>query len=278
MLWFAYDGTIHGDWVSHYAIRLALHLGQERIPIIHIDDGAAHGDLEERLHLLEDRCRVVALEPEVLRRPAGRPVAQQLADLVPPGRDSYLVCGTRGRQGKRGFLTGTVPENLLRAGLWQVLAVRVVNPGVLGQPRRVLMPLPAVRPDPGAELPFLRPLTPELKALHLLTVAEVPRRTFRNLPHGESQRLMRHGAETLRQQEQALRVGLDLSAVKVETRVVVSDDVTKEILIAANQFSAQLIYLAASPRNLTQRFFYGNPMEQLLRQAPCDVAIYKGLP
>jgi nucleotide-binding universal stress UspA family protein len=35
--------------------------------------------------------------------------------------------------------------------------------------------------------------------------------------------------------------------------------------------------MGASERNLTERLFYGNPIEQVLRDATCDVAIYRGI-
>ena len=62
----------------------------------------------------------------------------------------------------------------------------------------------------------------------------------------------------------------------MDANVVVSDDVPKEIVIHASRSKSRLIYLGASERNLTQRLWYGNPIEQVLREAPCDVAIYRG--
>lgn len=62
----------------------------------------------------------------------------------------------------------------------------------------------------------------------------------------------------------------------MDAHVVVSDDVSKEIVIAANKTRSKLIYMGASKRSLMERFYYGNPMEQVLRDATCDVAIYRG--
>jgi nucleotide-binding universal stress UspA family protein len=63
----------------------------------------------------------------------------------------------------------------------------------------------------------------------------------------------------------------------IDAHVTVSDDVPKEIVIAANKTKSRLICLGASERNLSERFWFGNPIEQVLRNATCDVAIYRGL-
>ena len=60
--------------------------------------------------------------------------------------------------------------------------------------------------------------------------------------------------------------------------VVVSDDPPKEILIMAARLGSELILMGASERGLPHRFLYGNPIEQVLRRTPCDVAVYRGLP
>jgi nucleotide-binding universal stress UspA family protein len=35
--------------------------------------------------------------------------------------------------------------------------------------------------------------------------------------------------------------------------------------------------MGASERTLTERFLFGSPIEQVLRDATCDVAIYRGI-
>jgi nucleotide-binding universal stress UspA family protein len=63
-------------------------------------------------------------------------------------------------------------------------------------------------------------------------------------------------------------------ANRLDLAVVVSDDVPKEIVILANKMKSQLIFMGASERALGQRLVYGSPIEQVLRSAPCDVAIH----
>jgi nucleotide-binding universal stress UspA family protein len=278
MLYFAYDGTIHGDWLSHYAVRLALHHAEQQLTLIHVDDGNVSQEaLADRLHLLEDRCALVSIGLDVRVVPLRRSVTNTLTDLIPADQGTLLVCGTRRRHISQGYLSGTTAERLMALQRFPVLAVRVVNPGLLGHPRKLL--LPVVRDDtPLANgLPFLRLLAPDLDELHLLQVAEVSRFGFRAMAQSQWQHLYRKALEPARRDEQWLREQLDLGDVTVDSRVVVTDDGPKEIIIAANHLKSQLIFIGAFSRNLAGRFLYGDPLEQVLRNAPCDVAIYKGV-
>lgn len=63
----------------------------------------------------------------------------------------------------------------------------------------------------------------------------------------------------------------------MDAQAVLSDDISREILIAANKTKSRLIYMGASERKLAQRILYGNPIERVLRDATCDVAIYRGI-
>jgi nucleotide-binding universal stress UspA family protein len=277
MIYLAYDGTIHGDWVSHYAIRLAAHQPDRALCAVHVDDGLVpRAVLEERLHLLEERCRMalVALQTEV--HALGSGVWETLRGAVPPGPSGYLVCGTRLNPRRRGFLSGTVGERLLQERARPVLAVRVVQPGLLGAPHSLLVPVAGVPGGLGSALPWLALLAPDVRALHFLYVEELGRRRFRRLGYDEAQALRRAGSAYLHRVEGEARRALALPEVYVDAHVVVSDDVPKEIVIQANRLKSELICLGASARNRSQRFVYGDPIEQVLANAPCDVAVYEG--
>jgi nucleotide-binding universal stress UspA family protein len=279
MLFFAYDGSINGDWVSHYAIRLAAHRDDRILKLVHVDDGTiSRDDLEAKLGRIEQVCARAGVSLETHREPRQDDVLGALETLVPQGRESYLVCGTRVRSGKRGILSGTISEQLLRAVRFNVLAVRVVQPGLLGMPRSLLLPVSGHPRGFQSGLPFLRLFAADVAHLHILLVQRVGRFRFRRLSYDRAERLRETGRAYCQRIERELAEQLGLGDALMDAAAVVSDDVPKEIVIYANQTKSQLIYVGASERNLTQRFLYGNPVEQLLREAPCDVAIYRGLP
>ncbi|MBI4083869.1 MAG: universal stress protein [Candidatus Lambdaproteobacteria bacterium] len=277
MLCFAYDGSINGDWVSHYAIHLAAHHGSRTLRLIHISDGTlAPGDLRERIAHLRERCagQGVVLQDEV--RPRRGEVYTDLLALLPPGDETLVICGARARASNLGFLAGTVSERLLEARGIRTMAVRVMNPGLLGVPRRFLLPLAGTPEGLATSLPFLRLFAPEIETIHILMVKEVRRARFRHLTAAKGLALLEPARAYLHSVEQELRARLPLPAGAVDDTVVLSDDAPKEILIVANRIRSRLILLGASQRNLPDKFFFGNPIEQVLRNAPCDVAIVSG--
>jgi len=278
MLYLAYDGTINGDWVSHYAVRLASHQPDRALCAIHVDEGhLPREELEERLHLLEDRCRMalVSLQTEV--HPGPRGVLETLREVVPPGPSNFLICGTRLSPRRRGFITGTISEGMMQARRQPVLAVRVVQPGVLGAPHRLLVPVAGVPGGLESALPWLRLLAPDVRELRFLRVQAVARRRLRRLTYEQGLELQRAGTLYLHRVELQMREQAPLPEAYVDTHTVVSDDLPKEIVIQANRFKSDLILLGVSARGLVERLLHGNPIERVLADAPCDVAIYQGI-
>lgn len=275
MLVFAYDGSLNGDWVAHYAVRFARNATARALRLVHVHEAAPEPHLQERITRIADECMLLGVELEVeLVARGDLDVAERLLALVPPG--ATLVAGTRARPRKLAFLAGTVSERLLEAGRFPVVAIRVVHPGALGQPGRVLLPL-AGRPRPAEHaLPPLRLLGADLRHLHVLVVREVSHLRFRLLGSKAVERLLAQGRALMTCIEDEVRAGLSPHSFELESSVVVSDDAPKEILLHAARQRARLICLGASERTLPQRVIYGNPIEQVLRATPADVAIYRG--
>jgi nucleotide-binding universal stress UspA family protein len=277
MFLFAYDGSINGDWVSHYAVQLAAAHQDRTLTLVHvrharIDETA----LREKLERLRVECagQGVRLEERILPS-AGDNLLDTIRSAVPVGPEHYLVCGTRAQGRRGGVLSGTLSEQLLRVGHCNTLAVHVVQPGLLGAPRRLLLP---VDERPGgfrAALPFLRLFGPQVTHLHIVLVAHIGHGRFRRLSHEHAERLRLPGRAYCARVEQEISEQLGLGAKVMDALVVVSDEVHREILIAANKMKSRLIYMGASERNLSERFLYGNPIERVLRDATCDVAIYR---
>jgi nucleotide-binding universal stress UspA family protein len=277
MVYFAYDGSVNGDWVSHYAIHLASHHDLRILNLLHIRDGSiAMHLLSAKLQQIESECVQARVDLRRHLLPLQGSVLESLAAAVTSGPDSCLVCGTRARSGNRGIISGTISEQILRAGRCNVLAIRVVQPGLLGLPRRFLIPLAGHARMLTLALPMLALFAPDMESLHLLLIKKVGKWQYRHLSVQKMDRLLHEGGEYIRQAEEQLIRAPVFSAIRLDAHVMVSDDIPKEIVIAANRMKSKLIVMGASERNLRERFFYGNPIEQVLRETPCDVAVFRG--
>ena len=276
MLVFAYDGSLNGDWVAHYAVRFAVHTGTRRLRLVHVREALPDSHLEERIGRIGDECKVlgVGLEVDLVER-GGTDVAERLLQYVAPG--AIVIAGTRARPRNFAFLDGTVSARLLDAGRFSVVAMRVVHPGVLGQPGSVLLPLAGAPRAAANALPLLRLLGGDLRHLHVLVVREVSRVRFRFLRSERAERLVASGRALVATIEEELRDGLAPHRFGLDSSVVVSDDVPKEILLHAAKHRSRLICLGASRRTRRQRLVYGSPIERVLRDTPADVAVYRSV-
>lgn len=274
MLFYAYDGSLNGDWVAHYAVRFAANTSARKLRLVHIADAASEPSLDERIARIADECKVVGvvLETELVTR-REVDVAESLLEIVPAR--ATLIAGLRARPRRRAILAGTVSARLLEAGRFSVIAMRVVHPGVLGQPGSVLLPI-AGRPHQSTfVLPFLRLLGEDLQRLHLIFVREVHGLRSRLMSQKGTEKLLAEGRALVAPIEDELRAGLAPLRFELDSSVVVAADVLKEILVCAGKHRSRLIGLGASRRTLLERVIFGAPIEQLLRDAPSDVAVYR---
>jgi nucleotide-binding universal stress UspA family protein len=170
-----------------------------------------------------------------------------------------------------------VAEQLLRSRHCNVLAVRVVQPGVLGLPRRLLLPVSGHPRGIRSGLPFLRLFEPDVSHLHVVYVARIGQWRLRMISHPTAERLRHLGEGYCDRIEQQINEQFGWEPGRVDANVVVSDNVPQEIAIAANKTKSRLIYMGASERNLVERFVYSDLVERVLRNATCDVAIYRGI-
>lgn len=274
MLLFAYDGSLNGDFVAHYAVRFAAASADPALRLVHVHDGPP--TVGDRIRRIEDECRLagVALEVELVPRD-GRAVAALILERAERAQSALLVAGTRQRPRNLAYLARTVSAELFEHAPCAVAALRVVHPGTLGHPERVLLPLAGHPRGATGALPLLERLGPGLTHLHVLFVREVSRLRFRSLDTAAAERLLSEGRRFVRSVEHELRRELSDRHFVMDASVVVSDDVPKEILVQAGRHRSRLICLGASERSIPHRLVYGNPIEQVLREAPCDVAVVR---
>jgi len=272
----AYDGSINADWVSRYAIQMAATFPSRQLILIHILDGNFTRErIEGKLTTIaaEGDRQGIACQHLILEQSGD--VYSTLLQVIPSGEQSYCLCGARIAPRGRGFLAGTISEKLLRNRQFNVMAIRVVSPGLLGCPRTLLFPLAGHPRGFQTAMPFLQMLASSVKRLYLLRVMTVNPIRFRYISAVAAKRKIAEGYEYLSRIATEIRGKATDFPWHLDRNVVLSDDWAKEILIQAGKVNAAMILLGATERNLPSRFFYGNKIEQILRNTSCDVGIYQ---
>ena len=272
----AYDGSINADWIAQYAIQMATVLSGRQLLLIHVLDGSFTRErIEAKTDTIASECARHHVSCTRLLLKQSRSIFTSLLQAIPHDKQCYCLCGTRIASKGRGFLAGTVAEQLLHCKCFNVLAIRVVSPGLLGSPRTLLFPLAGHPRGFEAALPFLQMLATSVKRLHLLRVMQVNSFHFRYISDAAAKKKIAKGHDYLSRIVHEIRQQIPDVSWHLDRHVVLSDDWAKEILIQAGKINASMILLGATERTLPSRFFYGNRIEQILRTTPCDIGIYR---
>ncbi|MBF0248774.1 MAG: universal stress protein [Alphaproteobacteria bacterium] len=281
MIHLAYDGSVNGDWVAWYALNLAKSDPELRLRVVSVDAGECSAtEVRAKAETLSRACEDAGVTMSLDLVPSAgansTAVFRALVENVPAGPDTLLVCGARLKEGDRGYLSGTVSEKLLKDKSFPVMAVRVVQPGLLGAPHRFLVPVAGDREGLHMGERILARFGAVVQRVHLLRVMMTRRNMFRRLLNNDVTRLRDKGRELMGGLGDELARVAGIDPWKVDVHVTVSDDWAHDVIIAANRHKAHMILMEASRKDLHRKFLYGNPIEIVLRNAPCDVAIYRG--
>jgi len=164
MVYFAYDGTVDGDWVSRYAIQMAAHSSPSELHIVHVQEPGNPAIPADKIQRIEYECSLRHVKLTISEKPLHHDLFSTLVSMLDP--HSLVICGMR-RRGHRadrlGHLKNSNARLLLEHKMFDVLAVRVLHPGLLGVPHRLLLPLHATLPLPQGGLKFLQLLGHELR-------------------------------------------------------------------------------------------------------------------
>ena len=273
MIHFAYDGSLNGDWVAHYAVRFAQATPARRLRLLHVRDDTVGSTLDERLARIREECTQlgVTLDWQILARDGGD-VSERLLTRLPDDPRTLLVAGTRWRPRNQSYLAHSVTAHLLAHAPGMVVGLRVVNPGFLGQPARMLLPIDAALPRMTAALPLLRVIAPDLRELQLLVVHRLSRLRLQMLGAEKASRLLADDQLLAVDLEDELRTALAAPAFHLDATAVLCDDQAAEILAVARRLHSRLIAVQAG--HMAKPLGHAHAIERLLANPPCDVAVY----
>ncbi len=282
MIHLAYDGSINGDWVAWYAQNLARQENDRTLRVLYINtDEIPAEEVHNKVATMESASSEcgVTLKLEIIRSsgPGANAIVRDLLANMPTTPGTLLICGARLHSGTHGHLAGTVSERLLSDHSFDVMAIRVAQPGLLGAPRRFLLPIAGDREGFLTSAEILRRFSPTVSRVHMLRVMMLKRLLFRHLQHQQAEQLRQKGWESMVDLDRQLAELTGIEQALIDSNVVVSDDWAHEVIIAANRHKSHLILMEAAWKNLRRTFQYGNPIEVVLRDAPCDVAIFRGV-
>ena len=268
------DGSEHATWILHYALRMARHLQPPHVQVLHVREvGDGSGQARrERLQAIAER-HGVSLEHRELG-PA-KDVSAALAEALRPGDEDVVLVGFRAHAHTRGLAVGTVGHALLARHDHSVLAMRVVEPGNMGLPRILAVGISESAQLSARLAPAIELFAPDLHELWLLRVLEVQQRLLGLLSYERLEALQRDGLATLEHMAATLREQLGEHMPRTELHASVAQGWPSQLVIDAHRMHAHLLLIGASDHLLPTRFALSNPLEAVLANAACDVAVFR---
>ncbi len=277
MIILAHDGSIYGDWVARYAVGFAGWERDRKLLVLHVAEGKVSGEVvENRFNRLLTECTERGIECSVQVLPAGPSTYRSLRQSVPRDPQALLVCGTRLKPRRQSYLAGSIAEQLLRTHQCPVLALRVVQPGLLGNPHDLLLPLAGHVAGFDRIGPVISRLTHSLNTVCLFRSMYVNHLRHPYLSYQRARALKDIGSNYLTKFESDMELHLGPLPFRVERRVAIAADWVDEVLVLASRLKVQVMLVGVSERHLAHRILHGPAMERVLRDSPCDVGIYRG--
>jgi len=277
-IYLAYDGSINANWIARYAVRMAANHPEKRLHVVYIEDADIPApELSANMKQIEDEARAVGVEAKLELRPMRHGVFGGLVEHIPAGPQSFVICGARVKKGRHGFLTGTISEQLLSLRQYNVAALHVVQPGLLGLPRTVLAPVSGDPRGFRAGLSILKLMAPDIHRLHLLKIVEKKRSPFRLHSPASVKQRRAQALRYVRSIEAELLGQIALAPEIVDSHVGIAENWSHEAIIQASRLHSGLIFIEATRDSLARRFFFNDETERLVGEAPCDVAVYRGV-
>jgi nucleotide-binding universal stress UspA family protein len=277
-IYLAYDGSINANWIARYGVRMAANHPEKCLHVVYIEDADVRApDLSLSLKQIQDEAQAVGVEARLEVRPMRHGVYGGLVEHIPAGPETFVICGARVKKGRSGFLTGTISEQLLSLRQYNVLALHVVQPGLLGLPRNVLVPVSGDPKGLKAGLSILALMTPDIQRLHLLKIIEQKRSPFRLQSPTKTKQQRALALTYVRAVETELTDQLTIAPEFVDSHVGIGENWARETIIQSSRLNAGLIFIEATRDSLTHRFLFSDEIERLIGEAPCDVAVYRGV-
>ncbi|MFN3481151.1 MAG: universal stress protein [Thermodesulfovibrionales bacterium] len=197
-------------------------------------------------------------------------VVKEIGRIVNLEKVSLVFASTRREDIEKRFYAGTIARNLSLKLPCSVALVRVVHMG-RAHPKNILIPLKARIDHIKERTYFISKMSEAFRSkVSIFHVTRPITRFFHGEIHLTPAQLDRKLPEDIMEfMEHLTRQGI------LHDRRLIPGATAKSIAIEAAAKRHDLIIMGASERSLLSSLLKGNPVEDVLRETPCDLIIHK---
>ena len=255
----AINGSFHAEAAARYGIALAESCGAE-LYVVYVGESQAGRESLDRVigyanaqgldaHGIVETGRIVpAIESIVIREHIDLTVASL-----------------------RHFFEKTIISDIMTTLPCSVLAIRVVHLGRMMHIRKILVPVVGsmyARERAYLTSKLAKFFNGTVTVQHVRTIS---RSGFMGLTHEKKDIARDHAKRMVKEFVDAL----SSHGVAAETKAAIDRRATDAIITEAASGKYDLIILGATRRYFLKQLIKGNPVERILKEAPCDVIVWR---
>ena len=267
----AVDGSFHASIAARYSFALAKGFNAKLFIATVIPNNMsnkveteAEDKIEKILH--EGREQGLDIEGVILNGD----VVGAINEFVKNNSVDITISSTRRPYKDKGFFVKSITSRLMSKLPCNVIGLKISHPGRSINPKKILMPvigdgyMDKERADIAEA--FAKVFNSEITVLH---VVEMKDSSFKIMDRKEMEQLTLSAERHVSSFIEELRK----RGVTVSEKIITGNKAREAIIYEASHHKYDLIIAGATTRNIIKRIVAGNPVEEILRDTPCDVML-----
>jgi len=279
----AVDGSFHAGIAARYAFAFAgtfnVKLFVTAVITKEMDEHKEKAAAAAVAKVLDEAVDILPDIPP--NRPPNRPidiegvllkgdVISAIDRFVRNNKIDLVIASTRGPHRDRRFFVRSVTSGLMSKLPCSVIGIKVTHPGRSIRPKKVLVPVIGDGYQDKERADVAEALHGRFASgISLFHVIELSALSIKRLDPQKKERLIASAEKRLASfMDELNRRGIDAGK-----KIVLGRNAREEIISEASHHKYDLIIVGTTTRNIVKRVVSGNPVEEILRDTPCDVML-----
>jgi len=197
-------------------------------------------------------------------------VISAIERFVRDNKIDLVIASTRGPHRDRRFFVRSVTSGLMSRLSCSVIGIKVTHPGRSIRPKKVLVPVIGDNFHIQERADIAEALHGRFASgISVFHVIELAALSIKRLDPQKKERLIASAEQSLASfMDELSRRGIDAGR-----KIVIGRNAREEVISEASHHKYDLIIVGTTTRNIVKRVVSGNPVEEILRDTPCDVML-----
>ena len=286
----AVDGSFHAGIAARYAFAFAgtfnAKLFVTAVITKEMDEYEEKAVAAAMAKVLDEATDIQAIPPDI---PPNRPpdiasnrpidiegvllkgdVIRAIDRFVRDNKIDLVIASTRGPHRDQRFFVRSVTSGLMSRLPCSVIGIKVTHPGRSIRPKKVLVPVIGDGYQDKERADIAEALHGRFASrISVFHVIELSSLVIKRLDPQKKERLIASAEQSLASfMDELSRRGIDAGR-----KIVIGRNAREEVISEASHHKYDLIIVGATTRNILKRVVSGNPVEEILRDTPCDVML-----